>query len=123
MPTYEVFLKSDGKDEYRHVGALDAANDELAVILARECYVRRGEGDRIWLVDRAHVVEPDEEYLAPNADKPHRHRSGEVVAPRRRAARAALTANGNEDPGRDAGPRSGQDSQKNTGEEADQDAR
>ena len=89
MPTYEVFLKSDGKDEYRHAGALEAANDELAVILARECYVRRAEGDRIWLVDRAHVVEPDEGYLAPNADKPHRHNDGTLVAERRKQQREA----------------------------------
>ena len=59
MPTYEVFLKRDGKDEYRHAGALDAANDELAAVLARECYVRRAEGDRMWLVERSNVIDPD----------------------------------------------------------------
>ncbi|MGI9595355.1 MAG: hypothetical protein ACR2QK_04300 [Acidimicrobiales bacterium] len=89
MPTYEVFLKKDGKDEYRHAGALDAANDELAMVLARECYVRRAEGDRIWLVDRANVIEADPDFLESNADKPHRHHSGEAVAARRKAARAA----------------------------------
>lgn len=89
MPTYEVFLKRDGKDEYRHAGALDAANNELAMVLARECYVRRAEGDRIWIVDREHVIEPDVDYLDSNADKPHRHHSGEAVAARRKAARAA----------------------------------
>lgn len=89
MPTYEVFLKRDGKDEYRHAGALEAANDELATVLARECYVRRAEGDRIWLVERSHVIDPDPDYLEANATKPHRHHSGEAVAARRRAARAA----------------------------------
>ena len=92
MPTYEVFLKKDGKDEYRHAGALEAASDELAITLARECYVRRGEGDRIWLVDRADIIQPDADYLAPNADKPHRHHSGEAVAARRRATRAGDAA-------------------------------
>ena len=38
MVTYEVFLKKDGRDEFRHAGALDAANDELALVLARESY-------------------------------------------------------------------------------------
>ena len=38
MATYEVFLKKDGRDEFRHAGALDAANDELALVMAREAY-------------------------------------------------------------------------------------
>lgn len=63
MITYEVFLKHDGRDEFRHAGNLDAATDELATILARECYVRRGEGDRIWLVRRDDVIDPDAGYL------------------------------------------------------------
>jgi len=41
---YEVFLKRDGRDEYRHAGALDASNDELALVMARETYLRRAEG-------------------------------------------------------------------------------
>ncbi len=82
MPTYEVFLKKDGRDEYRHAGALEAANRDLAVILARECYVRRAEGDRMWLVDRTDLIEPDVGYLEPNADKPHRHHLGAAASPR-----------------------------------------
>mgnify|MGYP002525994649 CR=1 FL=1 len=50
MRRYEVFLKKDGKDEYRHAGSLDAPNDGLALLLARESYLRRAEGDRLWLV-------------------------------------------------------------------------
>lgn len=87
MPTYEVFLKKDGRDEYRHAGALEAANEDLAIVLARECYVRRAEGDRMWLVDRTNLIEPDAGYLEPNADKPHRHHGGAAVAGRRRAPR------------------------------------
>ncbi|MFT7476077.1 MAG: phenylacetate-CoA oxygenase PaaH subunit [Verrucomicrobiales bacterium] len=87
MATYEVFLKKDGRDEYRHAGALDAANDELAMVMARESYIRRAEGDRVWLVDRAHVLVGDPDFIAPNADKPHRHHDGAAVAARRKAAR------------------------------------
>lgn len=87
MNTYEVFLKKDGKDEFRHAGSLEAADDELAIVLARETYVRRAEGDQLWLVDRRHVVDVDHEFLAPNADKPHRHNDGGRVAGRRRARR------------------------------------
>ena len=88
MRVYEVFLKKQGKDEFRHVGSLEAANDELAVVLARENYVRRAEGELMWVVDRADVIVGDEAFIAPNSDKPHRHNDGSMVAERRRAERA-----------------------------------
>lgn len=88
MATYEVFLKKDGRDEYRHAGALEAANDDLALVMARETYARRAEGDRLWLVNRAHVLVADSDFLTPNSDKPHRHHDGAAVAARRKALRA-----------------------------------
>ncbi len=87
MKTYEVFLKKAGKDEFRHAGALDAPDPDLALLLARECYSRRGEGDELWLVDRTDIVVAAVEDLAPNHDKPHRHNDGARVAARRRATR------------------------------------
>jgi len=35
MKTYEVFAKPAGRDPFEHVGALDAPDDELAVVYAR----------------------------------------------------------------------------------------
>ena len=87
MRTYEVFLKPDGRDGFRHVGSIEAANDELALVMARENYVRRAEGSRLWLVARTQIVIGDEDFLAPNADKPHRHNDGRMVADRRRRLR------------------------------------
>lgn len=89
MHTWEIFLKKDGRDEYRHAGALDAANEELAVTMAREAYLRRAEGDRLWVVRRDHVIVADDDFIAPNADKPHRHHDGKAVAAHRKASRAA----------------------------------
>ena len=89
MATYEVFLKKDGRDEFRHAGALDAANDELAMVMARESYIRRAEGSRMWVVNRANLLVGDDEFIAPNADKPHRHHDGAEVAARRKRAREA----------------------------------
>lgn len=88
MNTYEVFLKKAGKDEFRHVGALDAADAELALTLAREAYVRRGEGDDLWLVDRRHIVVGEPDFVRANHDRPHRHNDGSAIAERRRARRA-----------------------------------
>ena len=87
MHTWEVFIKKDGRDEFRHAGALDAANEQLALVMARESYLRRAEGDRLWLVRRDHVVVADDGFVRPNADKPHRHHDGAAVAARRRASR------------------------------------
>ena len=87
MTTYEVFLKKDGRDEFSHAGALDAANDELALVLARESYARRAEGDRLWVVKRENVIVAEDDFVRPNSDKPHRHHDGAAVAARRKAAR------------------------------------
>ncbi len=87
MATYEVFLKKDGKDEFRHAGALDAANDELALVMARESYIRRAEGNKVWVVNRENLIVGDDDFVGPNADKPHRHHDGSAVAARRKAIR------------------------------------
>ena len=87
MRTYEIFLKPDGRDEFRHAGSSEAPNDEVALVMARENYARRAEGSRLWLVDRARIVVGDEDFVAPNADKPHRHNDGASVAERRRRLR------------------------------------
>lgn len=88
MRRFEVFLKKAGKEEFRHAGALDAPDGDVALLLARECYSRRGEGDEMWLVDREHVLVADERLLAVNHDRPHRHNDGTAVAARRQQRRA-----------------------------------
>ncbi len=84
MRTYEVFLKKPGKAPFEHAGSLQAPDDEMAAVLARESYTRRAEGEQMWLVSRDHIVEVSAPFIEPNADKPHRHNTGEVVAERRR---------------------------------------
>lgn len=87
MHTYEVFLRRAGREPFTHAGSLDAPDDELALVLAREAYVRRGEGDEMWLVERAHVLVAGDELLTSGADRAHRHNDGSVVAARRKARR------------------------------------
>jgi ring-1,2-phenylacetyl-CoA epoxidase subunit PaaB len=89
MKTYEVFLKKDGKDEFRHAGSMQAPDPEMALPLARESYARRAEGDEMWLVDRDDLIVAPSELLQPNHDKPHRHNDGKRVAERRREERQA----------------------------------
>jgi ring-1,2-phenylacetyl-CoA epoxidase subunit PaaB len=87
MRIYEVFLKREGKEEFRHAGSVEAADDETAILLAIESYARRAEGDRMWVVDRRDLVVVDPDLIAPNQDKSHRHNDGRRVAARRRAQR------------------------------------
>ena len=89
MNTYEVFLKKAGRDEFRHAGSLDAPDDEMALLLARETHSRRGEGTEMWLVDRRHVLVGDEAHLAVTAEQPHRHNDGTAVAARRKSLRTS----------------------------------
>jgi phenylacetate-CoA oxygenase PaaH subunit len=87
MRTYEVFLKKDGKEEFRHAGSLQAPDAEMALPLARESYARRAEGDAMWLVDRDDLIIAPDGLMAANKDKPHRHNDGKRVAARRRQER------------------------------------
>ncbi|NNF52867.1 MAG: 1,2-phenylacetyl-CoA epoxidase subunit B [Acidimicrobiales bacterium] len=87
MRTYEVFLKKAGKEEFRHAGSLQAPDAEMARLLARDAYSRRGEGSEMWLVDRIHIIEGDKQLLAATADVSHRANDGSAVAARRKRLR------------------------------------
>ena len=89
MHTYEVFLKPSGKDSFVHAGSLSAPDDGLAVLYARETYVRRGEGELAWVVRREHVLEVPADDLRVTALRRHSINDGHIVADRRRAKRAA----------------------------------
>lgn len=91
MHTYEVFLKPEGKDGFAHAGALDAPDDELALVYARETYVRRGEGAQAWVVRRANVLTIDPADLAVTTHRAHAVNDGGRVAQRRRERRDAAT--------------------------------
>ncbi len=87
MRTYEVFLKKAGKEEFRHAGSLQAPDEEMARLLARDAYSRRGEGSEMWLVDRSHIIEGDQELLETTANVSHRANDGSAVAARRKRLR------------------------------------
>jgi phenylacetate-CoA oxygenase PaaH subunit len=92
MPTYEVFLSEDGRESFRHVGALDAPDREMAVLYARETYIRRGEGSRAWVVARSDIVEVDPSDLAVTARRLQGRNDGKKIAERRQDRRAAADA-------------------------------
>ena len=91
MAVYEVFLKKAGKDPLTHAGSLNALDDEMALLFARDCYNRRGEGDQMWVVKRDNLLPADEQDLQ-ISDRDHRHSDGQLLIRLRKAAGIAAEA-------------------------------
>jgi ring-1,2-phenylacetyl-CoA epoxidase subunit PaaB len=83
MYTYEVFLKPDGRDGFAHAGSLDAPDDELAMVYARETYIRRGEGAHAWVMRRDSILVLDPTDLAVTLERDRGVNDGSVLAARR----------------------------------------
>jgi phenylacetate-CoA oxygenase PaaH subunit len=85
MYTYEVFLKPAGRDGFTHSGSLDAPDDEMAMLYARETYIRRGEGAAAWVVKRSNLLVLDPDDLHVTSTRAHAINDGSIVAARRRS--------------------------------------
>lgn len=92
MDTFEVFRRAGHKEPFTHCGAVIAPDPEMALLMAKECFLRRREGSHLWVVRRSdvHSLE-DESLLDIAADKSYRFASDyrDVVAKRARARRRA----------------------------------
>jgi ring-1,2-phenylacetyl-CoA epoxidase subunit PaaB len=92
METYEVFRRSGHKDPFVHCGAVIAPDPHMALLMAKECFLRRREGEHLWVVRRSDIHSfGDESLLEISADKSYRFASEyrDVVAKRDRARRRA----------------------------------
>jgi phenylacetate-CoA oxygenase PaaH subunit len=87
MYTYEVFLKPEGRDGFAHVGSLDAPDDDLATLYARETYIRRGEGVHAWVVRRSSILVLDPADLEVTRARDRGVNDGTVLAARRQLKR------------------------------------
>ena len=76
-PLWEVFVRSKGGLNHRHVGSVHAPDSELALRHARDTYTRRQEGVSLWVVPAAAITasSPDEReaFFDPAGDKVYRH--------------------------------------------------
>ena len=92
MEVYEVFRRSGHKEPFEHAGSVIAADPQMALLLAKECFVRRREGQHLWVVKRSDIHSfSDESILEIAADKSYRFASDyrDVVAKRERARERA----------------------------------
>lgn len=53
--TYEVFVQKKRGDQHVHAGIVHAPNGEMALVLAKEQYARRGYCTNLWVVKTADV--------------------------------------------------------------------
>lgn len=94
LRVYEVFGQKRSGEPHQHVGSLLAGDRELAYVLAKECFTRRGEYVSLWVVDRDAIrrtTADEAPYLHPSTDR--RYRLGEgyrVTVEKWRRLRAAL---------------------------------
>jgi ring-1,2-phenylacetyl-CoA epoxidase subunit PaaB len=88
MEVYEVFRRSGHRDPFEHCGNVIAPDSEMALLLAKECFLRRQEGHHLWVVARSDIhAFSDESVLELAADKSYRFASAyrDVVVKRERA--------------------------------------
>ena len=76
-PLYEVFIRAKSGLSHRHAGRVHAADDHMALDLARDVYTRRNEGVSIWVVKSSDIVASDpsetDAFFEPARDKIYRH--------------------------------------------------
>ena len=92
MDVYEVFRRSAHKEPFTHCGAVTAPDAEMALLMAKECFLRRREGDHLWVARRSDIHSfSDESLLEIASDKSYRFASDyrDVVKKRQRARQRA----------------------------------
>jgi ring-1,2-phenylacetyl-CoA epoxidase subunit PaaB len=92
VEVYEVFRRGGHKDPFEHCGAVIAPDGDMALLMAKECFLRRREGEHLWVVRRSDIHSfKDESLLDIAGDKTYRFASAyrDVVKKRDHARRRA----------------------------------
>ncbi len=73
MDVYEVFRRGGHKDAFEHCGSVIAPDPDMALLLAKECFLRRREGNHLWVARRTDIHSfSDESILEVASDKSYR---------------------------------------------------
>jgi ring-1,2-phenylacetyl-CoA epoxidase subunit PaaB len=92
VEVYEVFRRGGHKNPFEHCGAVIAPDGDMALLMAKECFLRRREGEHLWVVRRSDIHSfKDESLLDIAADKSYRFASAyrDVVKKRELARQRA----------------------------------
>ncbi len=83
---YEVFRRERAAQPLEHAGSVEAPDDALALLYARQVFGRRGESETLWVVPRpAVLVTPGPQ---PALDRSYRRVDGYSIKGKLREARA-----------------------------------
>ena len=58
-PTFEVFVHNRRGEQHKHAGIVHAANNEIALVLAKEQFARRGRCANLWVVNSNQITATD----------------------------------------------------------------
>lgn len=83
---YEVFAQARRGEPFSHVGSLLAGSDELARLLAKEQFGRRGEAVGLWVVPRRAILPLPEGMIGPATPRAYRLGEGYRATVAKRAA-------------------------------------
>jgi ring-1,2-phenylacetyl-CoA epoxidase subunit PaaB len=84
---WEVFQQQRRGDAFEHVGSVHASDAEIALLMAKEQYARRGRCVQLWVVpSEAIVATPlaDADIFEHSTDKSYREAFGYKLAARKR---------------------------------------
>lgn len=75
---YEVFVQKSALDHHQHVGSVIAPSPDVALITARENFLRRDPAVNLWVVPREsiHAAPSEGDYFARELDRRYREVSG-----------------------------------------------
>ena len=95
-PVWEVFQQQRRGDAFEHVGAVHASDADLALLMAKEQYARRGKSVQLWVVPSDAIVATpmaDSDIFEQATDKDYREAFGYRLAKRKRALVREVAAN------------------------------
>jgi ring-1,2-phenylacetyl-CoA epoxidase subunit PaaB len=78
-PVWEVFQQDKRGEHHKHVGSVHAPDAELALVLAKESFTRRGNCVNLWVVAAADIYATayeDADVFVHTTDKRYREPSG-----------------------------------------------
>ncbi len=80
--TWEVFHQRKRGEQHEHVGIVHAPNSEMALVMAKETFGRRGHTANIWVVQSSHVYSTgyeDDDIFTTTPEKIYREAGGYKV--------------------------------------------
>ena len=91
LKAYEVFIQLERGKSHVHCGSVDAPDDQLALLFAREHYGRDQQCVQVWVVPRAAIIRTDydKDLVFRLSDQNYRFAKGYNVGAKWRALRKA----------------------------------